>query len=107
MKTPTRHVALIALVAFVAGCGSVVSRLGADGRSDLYPATSATLEIAGDPLCWLFFACPVFLASLPVDAALDTLLLPVDTVRMLNHEASEKKAEARETPEPPGVIEPS
>jgi uncharacterized protein YceK len=44
------------------------------------------------------------LVSLPVDVALDTLLLPVDTVRLLNRDDSEKKPE---TSAVPGVTEAS
>ena len=74
----------IGLISMLVGCSSVLTRLGSDARTDLYPATSKTVEATGDLYCWMFFACPILLVSLPVDMALDTVLLPVDGVRVLN-----------------------
>ncbi len=81
MKARMASGLLIVLLGLASGCSTVVTRLGPDGRSDFYPATQLTAGLAGEPACWLFFACPIFLVSLPVDVALDTLLLPVDVVR--------------------------
>lgn len=88
-----RQGVLIALIALIMGCSTVVSRLGPDRPSALYPATNTALELTGDLWCWYFLACPIVLVSLPVDVALDTLLLPVDTVRLLNRDESEAKSE--------------
>lgn len=88
-----RQGVLIALIALIMGCSTVVSRLGPDRPSGLYPATNTALELTGDLWCWYFLACPIVLVSLPVDVALDTLLLPVDTVRLLNRDESEAKSE--------------
>jgi uncharacterized protein YceK len=92
------------LIALVAGCGSVFSRLGPDHSPELYPATNTMLEAAGDCWCWYFLACPIFLLTLPVDVALDTLLLPVDAVRVRNRDAPENRAESSG---PAGVTEAS
>ncbi|WP_170965258.1 YceK/YidQ family lipoprotein [Ectopseudomonas oleovorans] len=93
MKDMVRQGVLIVLTVLVMGCSTVASRLGPDRPSDLYPATNTALELTGDLWCWYFLACPIVLVSLPVDVALDTLLLPVDTVRLLNRDDSEKKPE--------------
>lgn len=76
----------IGLFSMLVGCGSVVTRLGPDSKAAMYPATSKTLDMTGDLYCWMFFACPIFLATLPVDFVLDTLLLPVDGIRVLNRD---------------------
>lgn len=103
MKALTASNLLIVFLVLVSGCSTVSSRLGGSGRSDFYPATQLSTELVAEPVCWLFFACPIVLISLPVDVALDTLLLPVDAVRARSRQKS-KKAESSE---PPNVTEPS
>lgn len=103
MKTLMASSLLIVVLVLVSGCSTVSSRLGGDRRSDFYPATQLSTGLVGEPVCWLFFACPIVLITLPVDVVLDTLLLPVDAVRVHNRRAS-KKADSGE---PPRVIEPS
>ncbi len=104
MKRFVGRAALIAWIVLVTGCSSFFSRVGSDKQVELYPATNATMEAFGDLWCWMFLACPALIISLPVDVALDTLLLPVDTVRLLNRDDSEKKPE---TSAVPGVTEAS
>ncbi|UCJ19075.1 YceK/YidQ family lipoprotein [Pseudomonas sp. MM211] len=79
------------------GCSSVVTRLGPDGRAELYPATRLTMDATGDAYCWMFFACPILLVSLPVDIALDTVLLPIDGIRVLNRNKPKKGTAQTET----------
>lgn len=98
MKVMARQGVLIGLLVLVSGCSTVVSRLGPDKPSGLYPATNTGLELAGDLWCWHFLVCPIFVVSLPVDVALDTLFLPVDTIRLLHRDEPKKKAETTDAP---------
>ena len=80
----------VGLISMLLGCSSVVTRLGPDEEVKVYPATRKTLDMTGDLYCWMFFGCPIFLVTLPVDLALDTVLLPVDGVRVFNRNTQEK-----------------
>ncbi len=103
MKRLMERAGLLALIILFTGCGTFFSRMPADRQVKLYPATKFAMDAAGDGWCWMFLACPALMVSLPVDAALDTLLLTVDAVRVHNRQKS-KKAESGE---PSKVTEPS
>ncbi len=64
----------IGLISMLVGCSGVVTRLGSDARTDLYPATTKTMDATGDLYCWMFFACPILLVSLPVDDAFSSTI---------------------------------
>lgn len=83
---------IIGLISLMLGCSSVVTRLGPDEEVKLYPATRKTMDMTGDTYCWMFFACPILLVSLPVDMALDTILLPVDSVHVFNRNKQRESA---------------
>ena len=101
MKCSVGHAGLAALIVLLAGCSTFFSRMDADKQVKLYPATKYAVDAAGDGWCWMFLACPVLIVSLPVDAALDTLLLPVDAARVHSRRKSRKieSAELRKVTE--------
>lgn len=83
----------ISLLAVTGGCGTLTGREGENGalpvetyksvNSDLYllgmrPGPSGSGN-AGTVVCWFSVVCPVLaVVSLPLDALIDTLLLPAD-----------------------------
>ncbi|VXC87377.1 YceK/YidQ family lipoprotein [Pseudomonas sp. 8Z] len=103
MKRFMARAGLLALIILFTGCSTFFSRVPADRQAKLFPATKFAMDAAGDGWCWMFLACPALMVSLPVDAALDTLLLPVDAVRVHSRQQS-KKAESSRSPK---VTEPS
>ncbi|MEN5093469.1 YceK/YidQ family lipoprotein [Pseudomonas protegens] len=72
------------------GCGTYMARSGHDWRDDrYYRGTTMNAQIltgydmgyAGmlTGICWVSVVCPILMvASLPLDAAVDTVLLPYD-----------------------------
>lgn len=92
MKHMLRCMLMVTLV-LAAGCGTMVGRGGKDGatqvdtykgiNSDLYllgarPGPSGSGN-GGTIACWFSIVCPVLVVvSLPLDAVIDTLLLPAD-----------------------------
>jgi len=81
------------LTGLLGGCGSVIRR--ANGYPDAYPGLQqdgAFLGVTGanepyDPsaaatfICYTTIVCvPLTLLSVPVDAAIDTVLLPIDLI---------------------------
>ena len=95
-----RHVLRAVLVLFCvaagAGCGTMLARVGGAQASypvDSYKSVNGDLLLmglrsgesgTGNPeavLCWMMVVCPlVAAASLPLDAVVDTVLWPVDTL---------------------------
>ncbi|CAI8917697.1 YceK/YidQ family lipoprotein [Pseudomonas sp. IT-347P] len=96
MKGILRAVCVAGLVLSLAGCGTFVGRLN-DGLSDAqyYRGVDGNLHLLGVRgggsdgmpaaiVCYMMIVCPVItVVSLPVDAALDTVLLPVDYLNTL------------------------
>lgn len=89
--------ALASFIATLAGCGTFVGR--SSGHVDIYPGLQqdgAFLGVTGvnEPynpsgaatiLCYMTIICvPVTLLSVPVDAAIDTVLLPIDLINIAN-----------------------
>ncbi|WP_296234598.1 YceK/YidQ family lipoprotein [uncultured Pseudomonas sp.] len=97
MKRLMERAGLLALIILFTGCSTFFSRMPAERQVKLYPATKFAMDAAGDGWCWMFLACPALMVSLPIDAALDTLLLPVDATRVHNRRKS-KKVESGELP---------
>ncbi len=87
--------ALTAIACALMGCGTLFSRLDNRSAGDIYPGlqqdgaflgltgTSETYNPSGAVtiLCYLTVVCiPITLLSVPVDAAIDTVLLPIDLI---------------------------
>ncbi|QFT20284.1 hypothetical protein FIV02_01705 [Pseudomonas sp. THAF187a] len=83
----------IALLAVVGGCGTLTGREGENGALpvETYKSVNGDLYLlgmrpgpsgSGNPetvVCWFSVVCPVLaVVSLPLDALIDTLLLPAD-----------------------------
>ncbi|WP_347903301.1 YceK/YidQ family lipoprotein [Pseudomonas purpurea] len=95
MKRTLRLGVVLGLMASVAGCGTMLGRLGAESQADYYKGVDGGLMLLGvnktggegSPagiLCYVSLVCPlVTVVSLPVDAALDTVFLPIDYVNTL------------------------
>lgn len=101
------HLALITLLSLLLNaCGTVLGRdKGNDSAPDFYKGTAADLRLLGvnssgeahgaTVFCWISVVCPLLtLVSLPIDAVLDTLLLPIDALN-------------RPAPTPRPALEPS
>jgi uncharacterized protein YceK len=85
---------LAALVPELVGCGTMIGRVS-NGMSDVdyYKGVDGNLQLLGvrgkesKPaaiICYFMIVCPLItVVSLPVDAVLDTVLLPVDYVNTL------------------------
>jgi uncharacterized protein YceK len=87
---------VIGLALLLVGCGTFIGRLN-DGLSDAeyYRGVDGGLHLLGVRgggsdgmpaaiICYMMIVCPVItLVSLPVDAAVDTVLLPVDYINTL------------------------
>lgn len=96
MKGILRMGFVVGLVFLLAGCGTFIGRLN-DGLSDAryYRGVDRNLHLLGVRgggsdgmpaaiICYMMIVCPVItVVSLPVDAALDTVLLPVDYINTL------------------------
>ncbi|NBF04324.1 YceK/YidQ family lipoprotein [Pseudomonas sp. Fl5BN2] len=77
----------------LSGCGTYVVRSGHDWRDDrYYRGTTMNAQILtgydmGEArkitgACWVTVVCPILMiASLPLDAAVDTVLLPYDAMQ--------------------------
>ena len=92
-----RICSLVLVMLVLSGCGTVIGRAAGSTpygllSEDYYLATQAdTLLLTGGLgtgydyttiICWLSIVCPVaVIYSLPVDIAVDTLLLPYDMYR--------------------------
>lgn len=89
--------ALAGFVTALAGCGTFFGRTS--GHVDIYPGLKqdgAFLGVTGvnEPynpsaaatlICYMTIICvPVTLLSVPVDAAIDTVLLPIDLINIAN-----------------------
>ncbi|UYP29331.1 YceK/YidQ family lipoprotein [Pseudomonas sp. Z8(2022)] len=91
LKPIYRIFALSVLVSAVAGCGTLFGRNGSYYGPDYYSGTAYDFGVlfGSDEVnrgyfpatawCWLSVVCPVLTVfSLPVDAAVDTVMLPHD-----------------------------
>ena len=66
----------IALLAVAGGCGTLTGREGENGA---LPVETYKSGNPGTVVCWFSVVCPVLaVVSLPLDALIDTLLLPAD-----------------------------
>lgn len=84
-------VLLIAVSFLTSGCGTLFGRNGITANSpQYYKGVSADMYVlsmqtsrdngAAAILCYMSLVCPIFtVASLPVDAVIDTVLLPIDS----------------------------
>lgn len=96
MKGTLRVGCVAGLVLQLVGCGTFIGRLN-DGLSDAqyYRGVDGNLHLLGvrgggssgmpaAVICYMMIVCPIItVVSLPVDAALDTVLLPVDYINTL------------------------
>ncbi|PKM04354.1 MAG: YceK/YidQ family lipoprotein [Gammaproteobacteria bacterium HGW-Gammaproteobacteria-6] len=93
LKLLRTFVLTVSLGMFV-GCGTFAARVDGYPYTDYYKATHLDFSLLfnGDSVnkgyvpatlwCWLSVACPVItLYSLPVDIAVDTLLIPYDAYK--------------------------
>lgn len=92
MRRPATHLALALILSSLAGCGTLLSRNSEEPLSEnaYYKGAQADLMLLGANTdnqigaaaamyCYFMIVCPLLtLVSLPADAVLDTLLLPVD-----------------------------
>lgn len=90
MPTPLRPLLLTALTLALNGCGTFLGRAGEASHGDYYKGVEADMVLLGAAggsgeaegatvMCYLMVVCPLFtLVSVPLDAAVDTLLLPFD-----------------------------
>ncbi|WP_339483797.1 YceK/YidQ family lipoprotein [Pseudomonas sp. RL_5y_Pfl2_73] len=79
------------LVVCMSGCGTYLARLenGEFSRgNEYYKGVNADIKVLGDDVgylsmaCYVTIICPfVFLASIPIDLAVDTILVPRDYLR--------------------------
>ena len=76
---------LLLLCLSLSGCGTLMRGL-APSEPQLYPATRDVLHSTRNDLCWSYYICPLLLVGLPVDLVVDTLLLPVDALRVAHQE---------------------
>lgn len=95
MKRILRLGVVLGLMASVAGCGTMLGRLAGESQADYYKGVNGGLMLLmvdknggeGSPagiMCYISLVCPlVTVVSLPVDAALDTVFLPIDYVNTL------------------------
>ena len=107
IKQRAKTAALLLLITCLSGCGTINARTdnGLAYRSDYYKSTKADIKILGGldsagyvtMVCYLTIVCPfAVLASVPVDLAVDTLLLPYDYARAdRSKEMSYKQAESK------------
>lgn len=89
------RILLIALISLaLCGCGTLLARSGALDSHDYYKGVRADVRLLHSgpgygylsPACWMSLVCPLAtVVSLPVDAAVDTLLLPWDAQAASRH----------------------
>ncbi|QKE63535.1 YceK/YidQ family lipoprotein [Aquipseudomonas campi] len=100
---------LLATLAFtLTGCGTFLGRAGEASEGDYYKGVEADMVLLGATsssgeaegatvMCYLMVVCPLItLVSVPVDAAVDTLLLPFDLLAVGDEEAVSAEATALE-----------
>lgn len=86
-----RTMVMVILILSLTGCGTISGRLG-DARmvgTDYYIGANTDFQTLGASGgnknmlgCYLSIVCPLFvIASVPVDAVIDTVLLPIDYLR--------------------------
>lgn len=85
----------VSLVLMLTGCGTMIGRLNGASEENYYKGVDGGLHLLGvrgggssgmpeAVICYFMIVCPLItVVSLPVDAALDTVLLPVDYVNTL------------------------
>ncbi|MBV6826768.1 YceK/YidQ family lipoprotein [Pseudomonas sp. PD9R] len=95
MKGIMRLSFVTSLILMLFGCGTMVGRFSGVSDEDYYKGVDGSLYLlgmkgapsSGRPaaiMCYFMIVCPfITVVSLPVDAALDTMLLPVDYVDTL------------------------
>lgn len=93
LKGILRVGSVVSLVLMLAGCGTMIGRMGDATTVDYYKGVDGNLQLLGvrggdgmpaAVVCYFMIVCPLItVVSLPVDAALDTVLLPVDYVNTL------------------------
>lgn len=84
-------VVVVVIASSLAGCGTYAARMDGDrhaSNADYYKATATDFDVLGfewgyaSMYCYMSIICPIaVLASIPVDLAVDTLLLPYDYSR--------------------------
>lgn len=98
MPTTLRALLLITLALALTGCGTFLGRAGEASNGDYYKGVEADMVLLGAAggggggeadgatvMCYLMVVCPLItLVSVPLDAALDTLLLPFDLLAAEN-----------------------
>ena len=70
--------AILGIIFILSGCGTLNR---SKSNNDYYRGTNADVEVINEPILWMitFGMYPIFsIISLPIDAVLDTALLPVD-----------------------------
>lgn len=93
MKGILRIGSVVGLMLMLAGCGTMIGRLNGDSAEPYYKGVDGNLHLLGvrggdgmphAVICYFMIVCPLItVVSLPVDAAVDTVLLPVDYVNAL------------------------
>lgn len=95
LKGILRVGAVLSIALVLAGCGTMIGRMNGASQEHYYKGVDGSLHLLGARgggssgmpaavICYFMIVCPVItLVSLPVDAALDTVLLPVDYVNTL------------------------
>jgi uncharacterized protein YceK len=93
LKGILRIGSVVSLALLLAGCGTMMGRLNGDSAEPYYKGVDGNLHLLGvrggdgmpsAVICYMMIVCPLItVVSLPVDAALDTVLLPVDYVNTL------------------------
>ena len=93
MRHVLRCMLVMMTLVLLAGCGTLLGRdgKGAAAPVDTYKSVNTDLYLlgtrpgpsgsgnAGTVVCWFSIVCPLLVVvSLPVDAVIDTLLLPAD-----------------------------
>ncbi len=96
MPTTLRALLLTTLAFTLSGCGTFIGRAGEASNGDYYKGVEADMVLLGAAggggeadgatvMCYLMVVCPLItLVSVPLDAALDTLLLPFDLLAAEN-----------------------
>lgn len=100
MPTTLRALLLTTLAFTLSGCGTFIGRAGEASNGDYYKGVAADMVLLGAAggggsgsgeadgatvMCYLMVVCPLItLVSVPLDAALDTLLLPFDLLAAEN-----------------------
>ena len=95
LKRILRVGSVVSLALVLAGCGTLMGRLNGASEENYYKGVDGDLHLLGARgggssgmpeavICYFMIVCPLItVVSLPVDAALDTVLLPVDYVNAL------------------------